>query len=243
MEYLRIYPSLDSTNKEAHRLLASGPIPHGLTLFTTHQTEGRGQMGRIWTAAPNQHLAMTIIYRPASMAVSQLATLGMKISLGIIRALEQLNPVIVPKIKWPNDIYSGGKKLSGILIENALSGGKVQHAVIGIGMNILEDHFPKDLPNATSLLLRTGQKYNPQDVAIRIRNQVLTLLEDTDPNWKSEYDRYIFGLDEFFNFSNEAGSFKARVKGISTEGLLILEDEEKNVHAYATHEVRWNVMP
>ena len=242
MEYLRIYPSLDSTNKEAHRLLASGPVTHGLTLFTTHQTDGRGQMGRIWTAAPNQHMAMTIIYRPVSMPVSELPTLGMKISLGLVRALEKLNPAIDPKIKWPNDIYAGGKKLSGILIENALAGGKVQHAVIGIGMNILEDHFPEDLPNATSLLLCTGEKYDPQQVAIRIRNQVLTLLDDPDPFWKSEYDRYIFGLDEVFTFIKEAGSFPARVKGISAEGLLILEDEEKNVHAYATHEVRWNMI-
>jgi BirA family biotin operon repressor/biotin-[acetyl-CoA-carboxylase] ligase len=242
MEYLRIYPSLDSTNKEAHRLLALGNVPSGLTLFTTHQTEGRGQMGRTWAAAPGLHMAMTIIYRPEAMPVTQLPTLGMKISLGLVRALEKLNSAIGPQIKWPNDIYADGKKLSGILIENALAGGIVQHAVIGIGMNILEGHFPEDLPNATSLLLCTGEKYDPQQVAIRIRNQVLTLLDDPDPFWKSEYDRYIFGLEKVFTFSHETSSFPARVKGISAEGLLILEDEKKNMHAYATHEVRWNMI-
>jgi BirA family biotin operon repressor/biotin-[acetyl-CoA-carboxylase] ligase len=99
---------------------------------------------------------MSIIYVPDSLPIAALPTLSMKISLGIVNALTSIDPTIQPLIKWPNDIYASGKKLCGILIENALSGGKVQHSVIGIGMNVNEEEFPSTISNAISLYQLTG---------------------------------------------------------------------------------------
>ena len=243
MEYLKIYNVLDSTNKEAHRLLANGPILNGLTLVARQQTEGRGQMGRIWIAEPDTHLAMTIIYQPAHLTPDKLPTLGMKISLGITRALQSIEPTLRPRIKWPNDIYTGQKKLCGILIENALAGSKVQHSIIGIGINVNEDHFPPEIPNAVSLHILTGLKYNPDDIAISVRKHVLDILDDESSSWKNEYDQYVFGKEHTFPFVSGNTTFEAIVYGISMEGHLLLQTADGQIRSFASHEVKWVIAP
>lgn len=239
MEYLKIYNILDSTNKEAHRLLAKGPVINGLTLIARQQTDGRGQLGRIWVAEPDSHLAMTIIYQPAHLSPDKLPMLGMKISLGIVRALQTIVPALQLRIKWPNDIYAGQKKLCGILIENALAGSRVQHSIIGIGINVNEDHFPPEIPNAVSLHILTGLKYNPDDIAISIRKHVLDILDDESISWKNEYDQYVFGKGHTFPFVSGDTTFEAIVHGMSMEGHLMLKMPDGQIRSFASHEVKW----
>ena len=241
MDNLKIYNILDSTNKEAHRLLAEGRVENGLTLLARHQTDGRGQLGRTWISEPDTHLAMTIIHQPARMSPSELPTLGMKVSLAIVKALKDLDPQINPLIKWPNDVYVDGKKLSGILIENSLSGSSVQHSIIGIGMNINESSFPPEIPNATSLLLITSQVCNILNVAELVRKQVLSILQSSPPNWKEIYDEYIFGKEKRNLFESNQDRFYACVEGVSLEGALILRIDTVEVRTYLSHQVKWIV--
>jgi len=78
MDHLKIYNSLDSTNKEAQRLLASGPVENGTSLMAREQTEGKGQFGRSWFADAGSHLAMSIILTPQNLSVAELPLVGMK---------------------------------------------------------------------------------------------------------------------------------------------------------------------
>jgi BirA family biotin operon repressor/biotin-[acetyl-CoA-carboxylase] ligase len=241
MDYFRIYDTLDSTNKEAQRLLAEGAGINGLTLFARHQTDGRGQFSRHWISGPGSHVAMSIIYLPDGLSTTQLPTLSMKISLGIVNALTSIDPSLRPLIKWPNDIYASGKKLCGILIENALSGSKIQHSIIGIGMNINEKDFSPEIPNAISLYQLTGSEYAPQQVALIIREHVMTMLNDDSDDWKSDYDQYVFGKGKQFTFLSDESSFEATVVGVSMQGHLILKNGDDELKHYASHEVKWVV--
>ena len=241
MDYFRIYDTLDSTNKEAQRLLAQGAGINGLTLFARHQTDGRGQLSRKWISGPGSHVAMSIIYLPAHLPISDLPTLSMKISLGIVNALTSIDPSLQPLIKWPNDIYATGKKLSGILIENALSGGKVQHSIIGIGMNVNEKDFPSAISNAISLYQLTGSEYAPQQVALIIRDHVLDMLKVDSDDWKTHYDQYVFGKGNHFTFLSEGSGFEAEVMGVTMQGHLILKNGDNELKHYASHEVKWVV--
>ena len=111
MDYFKIYDTLDSTNKEAQRLLAQGAGINGLTLFARHQTDGRGQLSRVWISGPGSHVAMSIIHLPEHLPISTLPTLSMKISLGIVNALTSIDPSIQPLIKWPkSSIRSSGSE-------------------------------------------------------------------------------------------------------------------------------------
>ncbi len=198
-------------------------------------------MGRAWIAEPGSHLAMTVIYYPSGLNPSELPTLGMKISLGIVHALKELDASIHPLIKWPNDIYADGKKLCGLLIENALSGSSVQHSAIGIGMNINEDHFPAEIPNAISLRMLTGITHDIPAIALHIREHVLSILENAPHQWKKAYDEHIFGKGNRFRFISNMDSFEAEVKGISLRGHLELKMDDGEVKSYASYEVKWVV--
>jgi BirA family biotin operon repressor/biotin-[acetyl-CoA-carboxylase] ligase len=241
MDYLKIYNTLDSTNKEAQRLLATGPVENGLTLLAKNQTAGRGQYGRHWISATDHHLAMSIIYKPTHFDVSQLPTIGMKVSLAIVRSLKNIAPALNPLIKWPNDIYLKGKKLCGILIENAISGSSVQHSIIGIGMNINEVQFPLEIPNAISLFQATGDSHDMEKTALVIRQTIMAILEGNDPNWKSEYDRSLYGADEKHHFQSDHEQLEALVQGVSLEGHLILELQDGTIRPFATHELKWEI--
>ena len=239
MQLLRSYSSLDSTNSEAHRLLVTNEAYHGLAILAFKQTDGRGQHGRAWHSEPGQHLAMSIIIRPQEMSPALLPVLSMKVSLGIIRVLNKIDPSIQPKIKWPNDIYVKGKKLAGILIENNLAANKVQHCIIGIGMNVNEQTFEDSLQRAISIRMLTKEVYDIVDIASSIRHEVLSLLETNDMSWKQEYNSYIFGLGEERNFENNETLVHGRVTDVDENGRLCIQHEDGTHHAYYSHELRW----
>lgn len=239
MQLLRSYSSLDSTNSEAHRLLMTNEAYHGLAILAFKQTEGRGQHGRAWHSEPGQHLAMSIIIRPTDMSPSLLPVLSMKVGLGIIRVLNKIDPTISPKIKWPNDIYVNEKKLAGILIENNLSANKVQHCIIGIGMNVNEQTFADSLQRAISIRMLTNESSDIVDIASAIRHEVLTLLDGDDKVWKKEYQQYIFGFGEERNFENNEMLVKGKVIDVDDHGRLCIQLEDGTNHAYYSHELRW----
>jgi BirA family biotin operon repressor/biotin-[acetyl-CoA-carboxylase] ligase len=242
MDHLKIYNILDSTNLEAHRLLAAGPVENGTSLIAREQTEGKGQYGRNWIADAGCHLAMTIILTPGNLAVSELPSVGMKTSLGIIKALKQLDPELEPLIKWPNDIYLKRKKLCGILIENGLSGNKVQHIIIGIGMNINERIFPADIPNAISLFMVTGLQNDLYQMAQLVRQHVIETVDIPDLYWKQEYDDHLYGKNDEKEFIYEGNTMKAKMLGVDEQGRILLGFGGGLTRSFYSHEIKW-LMP
>src|SRR5690606_25685545 len=105
-----------------------------------------------------------------------LPLLSMQVSLAIVQTLKSLDQTIHPLIKWPNDIYVDQKKLSGILIENALNASRVQHCIIGIGMNVNEKEFSDKAPNAISLFQITGKTFDIMQLASKVRQSVIDML-------------------------------------------------------------------
>lgn len=239
MDTLRTYEIIDSTNLEAARLLASGNAFHGLTIFAHHQTHGRGQLGRNWHAEPGKHLAMSMILQPSNTSVSELQLISMKVSLAIAKAIQTLDHTIRLKIKWPNDIYGEDKKLAGILIENSLQSGRIQHSIIGIGMNVNEAYFSSDIPNAISLRMLTGMEYDLLLLCKIIMNSALEIFQDPGQDWKEEYDRFIFRRNEVSTFNIEGEIKKAIVEGVDMEGKIMLLDEQGESKSYFSHEIKW----
>lgn len=239
MQLLRSYSSLDSTNSEAHRLLSSQEAYHGLAILAFNQTEGRGQYGRVWQSQAGQHLAMSIILQPDNMTPDMLPLISMKASLGIIRVLHKVDPRLEPKIKWPNDIYLKGKKLAGILIENSISVHKVQHCIIGIGMNVNEDKFSDSLQRAISLRNITRQLHDIEDIAAAIRFEVLSLIDVQNNSWKTEYDQLLFGLGETRPFEHNEDLIEGKIHGVNLNGKLCLDIPNEGIRCFASHELRW----
>jgi len=136
----RHYRVTDSTNERARELVETG-APGGTVVTAREQTAGRGRRGRVWTAPQGKALLYSAVLRPLD---ERHLLLPLSVPLAVCAAAEQLRPDIECQVKWPNDVWLEGRKLSGILIEARPQDG---WAVIGVGLNltIAPDEFPPDL--------------------------------------------------------------------------------------------------
>lgn len=142
---LRVLPFVTSTNTLLKAEAAEG-APEGAVLVAGEQTEGRGRMGRSFFSPPGSGLYLSLLLRPQAPA-AETAKLTAYAAVAVAEALEEAGGAA--EIKWVNDIYMGGRKVSGILTEAALDceRGVTEYAVVGIGVNLYapEGGFPPEL--------------------------------------------------------------------------------------------------
>jgi len=124
----------DSTNT----VLSSMPeAASGTVVATRRQTAGRGQRGNSWESEPDKNLTFSQLLMPRRLPGARQFELSMI-------------------VKWPNDIYIGREKVCGILIENRLTGSRIERAIVGAGINVNQRVFTSDAPNQTSIIHHNG---------------------------------------------------------------------------------------
>jgi BirA family biotin operon repressor/biotin-[acetyl-CoA-carboxylase] ligase len=161
-----VFESTDSTNDLTARMGRDG-APEGLVIFAETQLAGRGRLGRRWESDSHQGLWFSLLLRPAfSLALwTRLTTWA---AVAVAEAIESETPCKT-KIKWPNDIYVGGKKVAGILIESHFDQFQHGFAALGIGVNVNHGHFPADLADkAASLRMMAAGPFDRQKIAAAI---------------------------------------------------------------------------
>lgn len=124
---------MGSTNVYLKNLAQKGS-PEGTVVIADEQTDGLGRLGRQWFSKEGANLLFSVLLRPG-LPPTQIFVLSMIFALAGIDAVQQMTGLDA-KIKWPNDIYIGEKKLGGILTEVAVQKGVVQHVVLGMGLNV-----------------------------------------------------------------------------------------------------------
>jgi len=146
-----------STNSDALALGREG-APHGTVVFAEEQRSGRGRMGRSWESARGLNLYLSILLRP-TIVPAQAPQLSLVAGVAVAEALETLG--VDGRIKWPNDIVVGGRKLCGILTEIVAEADRVECVVVGIGVNLngeVSDFSPALRSKATSVREATGRR-------------------------------------------------------------------------------------
>ncbi len=167
--YLKIikFNRVTSTNDIAHRLAEKG-AREITVVWAKGQTKGRGRRGRKWNSPYSKGLYVSFVFRPQAEA-RKLNLLGMAIALAVIYALRDIIPV---KIKWPNDILCGKKKIGGILVESKVSLHHPDYVIVGLGLNI--NNLLKELPaSATSIFIETKRKYSLDKIFNLILKEVI----------------------------------------------------------------------
>jgi BirA family biotin operon repressor/biotin-[acetyl-CoA-carboxylase] ligase len=151
---------VDSTQTELARLAAGGAV-EGTVVAARHQRSGRGRRGRGWWDTPGDSLLVSVLLRPP-VATAQAPQLSLVGALAVTDAL-RTDAGVEARIRWPNDVVLGSRKVCGVLPEAVSSGdGPVQHVILGIGLNVNQESFPPDLSeHATSLRLATGRRHDP----------------------------------------------------------------------------------
>ena len=152
-----------STMDEVARLAALG-ASEGTAVLAEAQTAGRGRAGRAWLAPPGSAILLSVLLRPP-LPSSRLGALPLVIGVAVAEALEATAGVR-PRLKWPNDVLLGERKIAGILVMTR-TGGDDPFAVVGIGLNVNTgvDVLP---PGATSLLVETGRSVSRELVLVAL---------------------------------------------------------------------------
>ncbi|HTL87246.1 MAG TPA: biotin--[acetyl-CoA-carboxylase] ligase [Acidimicrobiia bacterium] len=132
---VRWFDVVDSTNRYLLEC-AQGGAPEGLVAVADEQTAGRGRLGRAWVAPPGAALLVSVLLRP-TLAAGELHLVTLATALAALDAL----PASGARLKWPNDLVIGDRKLAGILAEVDGHGA----VVVGMGLNVRDDLFPEEL--------------------------------------------------------------------------------------------------
>ncbi|MFW6226834.1 MAG: biotin--[acetyl-CoA-carboxylase] ligase, partial [Bacteroidota bacterium] len=136
-EYYEVVPS---TNVLAAQFVKDDP-PGWTVIWTGFQEEGKGQQGNRWESNSGENLLASWILYPRFLEPRQQFSLSVINSLAIIDLLNEFG--VQGRIKWPNDIFTGNKKIAGMLIENSIEGSYLLFSVIGTGLNVNQTVFSK----------------------------------------------------------------------------------------------------
>src|SRR5688572_5813128 len=215
-------PECHSTNSHALQLCQQSPsAPEGTVVITDNQTAGRGQRGNKWVTEPGKNFTLSIILKPTFLRINDQFFLTVFVSLSIRDYLHEKGCTAI-RIKWPNDIYVGSKKICGILIENIISGDRFSNVVIGIGLNVNQDDFGMD--TATSLRMELEQRFNLSSelewLLANVEARYLKLRQNELQSMMEEYLSLMYWRGEVHHFSSNDKDFEGTITGLDEVGRL-----------------------
>ena len=163
---IEYFKEINSTNIYAEKI-ADRPEENGKVIIAEIQTNGIGTKGRSWYTGVGNNIAMTIILKP-KCNLEKLEGITVKIAECIKEAIFKLYNIQL-EIKKPNDLILNNKKICGILTKTNTIGEKINYLIIGIGLNVNEEHFDKETINiATSLKKEFKKEFSREDIIIKI---------------------------------------------------------------------------
>jgi BirA family biotin operon repressor/biotin-[acetyl-CoA-carboxylase] ligase len=232
--------AINSTNDYLKELIAKQVVTNFTVVMSKSQTNGKGQMGSVWTSESGKNLTFSILIRDLIVDVKQLYTLNIVVSLAIISVLEKYKIPSVT-IKWPNDIMSGNHKIGGILIENSFKSDGEVFSIVGIGLNVNQMKF-ENVPNASSLKLKTGVDYDLDELLHElcqsIKQFVLKITTQTDFIWNL-YHQKLFKIGIPMAFENKKGEkFMGIIQDVSPDGLLNVLLEDDSIISFGIKEIK-----
>jgi BirA family transcriptional regulator, biotin operon repressor / biotin---[acetyl-CoA-carboxylase] ligase len=228
------HTALGSTNDLAKDLALQG-APDGTVVVTEEQTAGRGRRGRTWLAPSKTNLLFSILLRPA-LIPNRVFSLTMALALAAVEAVEE-ETGLPCMIKWPNDLYAGGRKLAGILTEFAGKDKHVDWVVLGLGVNVNwcpEEEKGVSRFAATSIFSETQEKVSRNGLLVQILKQFEShherLLSGGGDDLYRKWNEYSLVLGKEVVIESEGKRTTGRAVRIDENGALILEDEKGRVH-------------
>lgn len=242
MSELELFKQIDSTNTHLINR-AQDNAPSGSVCFAETQTAGKGRRGRQWISPQGQNIYGSFLWRFHD--TEQLSGLSLAIGIGVIRALNK-HGVFNVGLKWPNDIYSDGQKLGGILIEVSTHSSGNASVVIGFGLNLT---LPPNLEKITQTYTTLSEvapdiKLHRNQLVARLLNELLPIAATFEKQGLGAY------LDEWRDHDCLMGQqvtlftgtqpISGIVLGIDENGLLKLQQHDGTIQTFASGEVSFS---
>lgn len=224
-KHICCFETIDSTNSYAKKEIDR--LQHGDIIIADEQLKGRGRMDKVFYSPKESGIYMTIVLKE-NIFPDSIKLLSVGIANAICHAIEQ-EAEIVPNLTW-NDIRAGRKKVCGILTEYSLEleTGKTEYLIIGIGINVNNTEFPKELKDkVTSLRIFSGKEINRKNLIISVLNEIEKITADKKyisqrKNILSEYMKRINLLDKKVEIKIMDKKIIGTVTGINDRGGLII---------------------
>ena len=228
----------DSTNLWIKRLAKEG-APEGTLALAEFQSAGRGRLGRSWEVPEGTSVMMSILLRP-KFEPQYAPTLTLVMGMAVAKAVKSLGFDV--SIKWPNDVVVSHKKICGILTEMGVRDGKIDYAVIGVGINVNIREFPEEMADkATSLYLESGKEFDRS----QIPGLVMEAFEEYYEKFAATCD--LSGLKEEYesilaNYNQPVRvlakePYEGVARGITDGGELLVEKTDGTIVAVSAGEV------
>ncbi len=217
--------TVDSTNEEAKRQAALG-APHGSIFVADQQTGGKGRLGRVWVSPPGEGIWFTILLRPNDAPVHA-AAITLLAGLAVCKGIRNQFGCDA-KIKWPNDVVIGSRKVCGILTEMAAEMERIHYIAVGIGINANTPSFPEELQvRATSIALELGHPIRRcellQEVLLEFEQLYDAYFVQRLPGFIEEYKNWCVTLGRTVSTFHAGKEISGTAIDVTLEGDLVVQ--------------------
>ena len=217
---------------------------HGDAVLAERQTKGRGQRGNRWDSTPGENLTFSMVLHPETLPAGRQFLLSEAVALAVTDMLETYG--LEAQVKWTNDIYVAGRKMTGILIENGLSGGVLSRSIVGIGLDVNQTRFEEWIPNPTSMKLLAGHDFDRGEVFERLYEALMKrfamLCEGGEETLMRDYHARLYLRDVPHRYLLPDGSsFMGIIRRVEPSGRLMVEHPDGTVHGYLFREIAFTL--
>ena len=220
-------------------LLQDSTLTEGMAVLARQQTKGRGRQGRYWQSEPDDGMYLSVALQP-NRPRQEWPTLSFVAALSLLQALEGLCPSLPLGLKWPNDVLTRDKKLSGLLLE-----AQGDFVILGCGVNLKNaPHVPDMIFPPTDVEAETGVTLAPEKVA----NAFLSRLQAHYQNWQqagfsahySLYKQHLLFQGAPITVRQTHGTLEGVLVDVAIDGTLSLQLDDGTIQPITTGDV--NVM-
>jgi BirA family biotin operon repressor/biotin-[acetyl-CoA-carboxylase] ligase len=227
-----------STSEYLLQLSHAENLAEGTVVVADHQTQGRGQGNNSWESEPGANLTFSIILYPESVKASRQFILSKALSLAVYDFVSRFVPDA--SVKWPNDVYAGGRKITGMLIENFIEGAYISKTIAGIGVNINQERFMSDAPNPVSLRQLTGKTYRLEECLQELHTHIADryrMITETPDKLDADYLHHLYRFGRLSRFSANELPFEATITGVNRYGMLEMTTRDGKRKVFGFKEV------
>lgn len=239
--YIIKLSAIDSTNSYLKELVSQNTVENLAVVWTTNQTNGRGQMGANWVSEKDKNLTFSVLVKNALHDSNKIFDLNVCVAVTLIEVLEKYK-IANLVIKWPNDILADKKKISGVLIENSFKSTGEILSIVGIGINVNQDDF-SDLPQASSLKKMTGLSWNVEELLHLFLQQFEINLEVFQKQGEAffwdKYQQYLFKRNQPAAFEMlDKTRFMGSIQEVTKNGLLSIKREDDTMEEFEVKSIK-----
>lgn len=237
------FDQVGSSNDVAEKMIDEG-TPDLTLIVADEQVQGRGRQGRAWYTPPGSALAFSLVLLPrkALQRATYLQRLNGLGALAVARAVREVYG-LEAEIKWPNDVLLKGKKVCGVLVESRWKQGRLQDAVLGVGVNVGPASVParEDVRfPATSLEEAVGRDIDRTQLLAAILKELLAWYPRLDTGgFVAAWENLLAFTGDVIQLQVEDRiAVQGKIAGLAEDGSLRVEKDSGEVEKYRIGEIQ-----